>query len=30
MLADIEGRLIPYHLYDRDVVSPPLAVGASA
>ncbi len=30
MLADIDGRLIARHLYDRDVVSPPLPVGASA
>jgi oligopeptide/dipeptide ABC transporter ATP-binding protein len=30
MLADIEGRLIACHLYDSDVVSRPLAVGAGA
>ena len=30
MLADIEGRLIACHLYDGDVVSQPLAVGANA
>jgi oligopeptide/dipeptide ABC transporter ATP-binding protein len=30
MLSDIAGRLIACHLYDSDVVSPPLAVGASA
>ena len=30
MLTDIEGRLVACHLYDGNVVSPPLAVGASA